>query len=116
YDIAAIASSRTLSLLNIGQGTIISLGLVLVMAMAGQGVVAGTMTLGDFVAVNAFLLQLYAPLNMLGFAYREIRNALVNMEQMFGLLGVPPEIDDKPGLLALAVSGGELGLDTVAVH
>jgi ATP-binding cassette subfamily B protein len=116
YEIAAIASSRTLSLLNIGQGTIISVGLVVVMAMAGRGVVAGTMTLGDFVAVNAFLLQLYAPLNMLGFAYREIRNALVSMEQMFGLLGVPPEIDDKPGAPALAVSGGEIVFDHVDFH
>ncbi|MDB5488543.1 MAG: transporter,fused ATPase and permease component, partial [Reyranella sp.] len=97
YENAAIRSSRTLSLLNIGQGTIISIGLVAVMAMAGQGVVAGTMTIGDFVAVNAFLIQLYMPLNMLGFAYREIRNALVSMEKMFGLLEVPAEIADKPG-------------------
>jgi ATP-binding cassette, subfamily B, heavy metal transporter len=116
YEIAAIQSSRTLSLLNIGQGTIISVGLVLVMAMAGQGVVAGEMTIGDFVAVNAFLLQLYAPLNMLGFAYREIRNALVSMEQMFGLLGVAPEIDDKPGATALAVSGGEILFHHVDFH
>ena len=67
------------------------------MIMAGYGVVHGTMTLGDFVAVNAFLIQLYMPLNMLGFAYREIRNALVNMEKMFGLLDVEAEIADKPG-------------------
>jgi ATP-binding cassette, subfamily B, heavy metal transporter len=116
YEIAAIASSRTLSLLNIGQGLIISVGLVLVMVMAGQGVVDGAMTIGDFVAVNAFLLQLYAPLNMLGFAYREIRNALVNMEQMFGLLDVPPEIADKPDAPALAVSGGEIVFDHVDFH
>ena len=63
------------------------------------------MTLGDFVAVNAFLIQLYMPLNMLGFAYREISNALVNMESMFGLLDVPAEIADKPGAPALKVSG-----------
>jgi hypothetical protein len=81
YEQAAIRSSRTLSLLNVGQGAIISGGLVAVMVMAGYGVKAGTMTLGDFVAVNAFLIQLYMPLNMLGFAYREIRNALVNMER-----------------------------------
>jgi ABC-type transport system involved in Fe-S cluster assembly fused permease/ATPase subunit len=97
YEIAAIRSSRTLSLLNIGQGTIISIGLVAVMVMAGSGVVEGTMTIGDFVAVNTFLIQLYMPLNMLGFAYREIRNALVNMEKMFGLLEVPAEIADRPG-------------------
>ena len=77
YETAAIRSSRTLSLLNIGQGSIIAVGLVAVMSMAGYGVIHGTMTLGDFVAVNAFLIQLYVPLNMLGFAYREIRSALV---------------------------------------
>src|SRR5687767_970449 len=76
YEKAAIRSSRTLSVLNIGQGAIISVGLVSVMVMAGYGVSEGTMTLGDFVAVNTFLIQLYMPLNMLGFAYREIRNAL----------------------------------------
>ncbi len=113
YENAAIRSSRTLSLLNIGQGAIISVGLVAVMGMAGQGVVAGTMTIGDFVAVNAFLIQLYMPLNMLGFAYREIRNALVSMEKMFGLLDVPAEIADKPGAPALTVTGGEIVFDHV---
>ncbi|CAN5217632.1 ABC transporter ATP-binding protein/permease [soil metagenome] len=116
YEIAAIRSTRTLSLLNIGQGAIISLGLVSVMAMAGAGVVDGTMTLGDFVAVNAFLIQLYMPLNMLGFAYREIRSALVNMEKMFGLLEIPGEIADKPGAPALQVSGGEIVFDHVDFH
>jgi ABC-type transport system involved in Fe-S cluster assembly fused permease/ATPase subunit len=116
YENAAIRSSRTLSLLNIGQGTIISIGLVAVMAMAGQGVAAGTMTIGDFVAVNAFLIQLYMPLNMLGFAYREIRNALVNMEKMFGLLEVQAEIADRPGAPPLAVSGGEIVFDHVDFH
>ncbi len=116
YEQAAIRSSRTLSLLNVGQGAIISCGLVAVMVMAGYGVRAGTMTLGDFVAVNAFLIQLYQPLNMLGFAYREIRNALVNMEKMFGLLGVPPEIADKPGAPALKVTGGEIVFDHVDFH
>jgi ABC-type transport system involved in Fe-S cluster assembly fused permease/ATPase subunit len=116
YEIAAIRSSRTLSLLNIGQGTIISVGLVAVMAMAGNGVAEGTMTLGDFVAVNTFLIQLYMPLNMLGFAYREIRNALVNMEKMFGLLDVPAEIGDKPDAPELKVSGGEIVFDHVDFH
>jgi len=116
YEQAAIRSSRTLSLLNVGQGAIISCGLVAVMVMAGYGVKAGTMTLGDFVAVNAFLIQLYMPLNMLGFAYREIRNALVNMESMFGLMEVPAEIADKPGAPALGVSGGEIVFDHVDFH
>jgi ATP-binding cassette, subfamily B, heavy metal transporter len=116
YEKAAIRSSRTLSLLNVGQGAIISAGLVSVMVMAGYGVVHKTMTLGDFVAVNAFLIQLYMPLNMLGFAYREIRNALVNMESMFGLLDVPAEIADKPGAPSLTVSGGEIVFDHVDFH
>jgi len=116
YEQAAIRSSRTLSLLNVGQGAIISCGLVAVMVMAGYGVKAGTMTLGDFVAVNAFLIQLYMPLNMLGFAYREIRNALVNMESMFGLMDVKAEIADKPGAPALKVAGGEIVFDHVDFH
>jgi ATP-binding cassette subfamily B protein len=113
YEVAAIRSSRTLSLLNIGQGSIISGGLVAVMVMAGYGVTEGRMTLGDFVAVNTFLIQLYMPLNMLGFAYREIRNALVSMEKMFGLLDLPAEIADKPGAPALKVAGGEIVFDHV---
>jgi ABC-type transport system involved in Fe-S cluster assembly fused permease/ATPase subunit len=116
YEIAAIRSARTLSLLNIGQGGIIAVGLAGIMVMAGQGVVDRTMTVGDFVAVNAFLLQLYAPLNMLGFAYREIRSALVSMEQMFGLLDVPAEVSDKPDASVLAVSGGEIVFDHVDFH
>jgi ATP-binding cassette subfamily B protein len=116
YETAAIRSSRTLSLLNIGQGLIIAAGLAGVMVMAGSGVVDRTMTVGDFVAVNAFLLQLYAPLNMLGFAYREIRGALVNMEKMFGLLDVPAEIADRPGAPALHVGGGEIVFDHVDFH
>jgi ABC-type transport system involved in Fe-S cluster assembly fused permease/ATPase subunit len=116
YEQAAIRSSRTLSLLNVGQGAIISCGLVAVMVMAGYGVKAGTMTLGDFVAVNAFLIQLYMPLNMLGFAYREIRNALVNMESMFGLMDVPAEIADKLEAPALKVAGGEIVFDHVDFH
>ena len=116
YEEAAIRSSRTLSLLNVGQGAIIAAGLAAVMVMAGYGVVGGTMTLGDFVAVNAFLIQLYQPLNMLGFAYREIRNALVSMERMFGLLDVRAEIADKPGAPALKVAGGEIVFDKIDFH
>ena len=116
YEIAAIRSSRTLSLLNIGQGSIIAVGLAAVMVMAGDGVMQGTMTVGDFVAINAFLLQLYQPLNMLGFAYREIRSAIVNMEKMFGLLEVETEIADKPGAPPLVVTGGEIVFDHVDFH
>ena len=116
YETAAIRSTRTLSLLNVGQGLIIAVGLAAIMIMAGNGVAAHTMTIGDFVAVNAFLLQLYAPLNMLGFAYREIRAALVSMEQMFGLLNVATEVSDKEGAPALVASGGEIVFDHVDFH
>jgi ATP-binding cassette subfamily B protein len=113
YERAAVRSRISLSVLNVGQGAIISTGLVIVMAMAGQGVISGTMTLGDFVAVNAFLIQLYQPLNMLGFAFREIRDGLVNMEKMFDLLQVPEEVADKPGAPPLPAGPGAIRFEHV---
>ncbi|HJQ57551.1 MAG TPA: ABC transporter ATP-binding protein/permease [Vineibacter sp.] len=113
YERAAVKSRISLSVLNVGQGAIISTGLVTVMAMAAQGVIDKSMTLGDFVAVNAFLIQLYQPLNMLGFAFREIRDGLVNMEKMFDLLHVPEEIADKPGAPALAAGPGAVRFERV---
>ena len=113
YERAAVRSRISLSVLNVGQGAIISLGLVVVMAMAAQGVIDKTMTLGDFVAVNAFLIQLYQPLNMLGFAFREIRDGLVNMEKMFDLLQVEQEIADKPGAPPLAAGPGAVTFENV---
>lgn len=113
YERAAVRSRISLSVLNVGQGAIISLGLVVVMAMAGQGVIDKTMTLGDFVAVNAFLIQLYQPLNMLGFAFREIRDGLVNMEKMFDLLQMPEEVADKPGAPPLAAGPGAVTFEHV---
>ncbi len=106
YERAAIRSKATLSTLNIAQGVVIAAGLVAVMVMAGDGVVAGTMTVGDFVLVNTYLVQLYMPLNFLGFVYREIRQSLVNMEQMFALLNVNAEIADAPDASPLQVSQG----------
>jgi ATP-binding cassette subfamily B protein len=106
YERAAVRSKATLSTLNIGQGVVIAIGLVLVMIMAGQGVVAGRMTVGDFVLVNTYLVQLYMPLNFLGFVYREIRSSLVNMEQMFALLTINAEVADKPGAKPLVVTQG----------
>jgi ATP-binding cassette subfamily B protein len=99
--------------LNVGQGFIIAVGLTLVMYRAGIGVVSGTMTVGEFVLVNAYLLQLYQPLNMLGFMYREVKQALVDMESMFSLLRVHREIQDKPGAPPLGVSGGAVVFDRV---
>jgi ABC-type transport system involved in Fe-S cluster assembly fused permease/ATPase subunit len=114
YERAAVLSDQSLSLLNVGQGFIIAVGLTLVMYRAGVGVVAGTMTVGEFVLVNAYLLQLYQPLNMLGFMYREVKQALVDMESMFSLLRVEREIQDNPGAPPLAVGGGEVAFERVS--
>ncbi len=102
YEKAAVKSQITLNMLNIGQAAIISLGLAVVMLMAGHGVTSGKMSVGKFVLANTYLLQLYQPLNFLGFAYNTIKQGLVDMEQMFKLLAVEQEVQDKPGALQLA--------------
>jgi ATP-binding cassette, subfamily B, heavy metal transporter len=114
YEKAAVDSKTSLSLLNIGQGAIISIGLTVVMIMAGQGVAAGTMTIGDFVLVNAYLIQLYMPLNFLGFVYREIKRSLIDMETMFGLLGKTPGIQDRDDATNLNVNGGNIEFRNVS--
>jgi ATP-binding cassette subfamily B protein len=102
YERAAVRSQVTLNLLNLGQATIIAAGLALMMLLAADGVAKGTMTVGKFVLINTYLMQLYQPLNFLGFVYREIRQGLVDMEQMFRLLGTHAEIADKPNAVVLA--------------
>ncbi|ARP76258.1 ABCB family ABC transporter ATP-binding protein/permease [Bordetella genomosp. 6] len=106
YERAAVRSQVSLSILNIGQAVIISAGLTLVMWMAARGIAQGRYTLGDFVLVNTYLLQLYDPLSFFGFIYREIKQALIDMERMFELLGEGREIADPPGALALRLEGG----------
>ncbi len=96
YEAAAVKSGSSLALLNIGQGAIISVGVVAAMVMAGYGVRDGSMTVGDFVLVNSYLIQIFMPLNFLGFVYREIKRSLTDLEEMFELLGEPAEIADKP--------------------
>jgi ABC-type transport system involved in Fe-S cluster assembly fused permease/ATPase subunit len=108
YERAAVRSETTLALLNVGQGVIIAGGLIGVMILAAQGIAAGRMTVGDFVLVNAYLLQLYMPLNFLGVVYRNIKQSLTDLEQMMSLLKVAPEIEDRPGAPALAVGQGTL--------
>jgi ABC-type transport system involved in Fe-S cluster assembly fused permease/ATPase subunit len=108
YERAAIVSETTLAALNVGQGVIIACGLVGVMVLAAQGVAAGRMTVGDFVLVNAYLIQLYQPLNFLGMVYRNIKQSLVDLEQMLALLKVEPEIVDRPDAPALVVRRGEV--------
>lgn len=113
YERAAIRSKISLAMLNIGQAGIIAIGLVALNTMAALGVIAGTLTVGDFVLVNAYLMQLYMPLNFLGFVYRQIRQSLTDMDAMYGLLKVDREIADKPGAPALTVNGGEIVFDSV---
>ncbi|MCC6717443.1 MAG: ABC transporter ATP-binding protein/permease [Acetobacteraceae bacterium] len=102
YERAAVKNQVTLNMLNLGQAAIIALGLSVVMLMAAQGVAQGTMSVGRFVLVNTYLMQLYQPLNMLGFVYREIKQGLTDMEQLFRLLSLNQEVADKPGALPLA--------------
>ncbi len=113
YEAAAVKSKVTLSLLNIGQGVIIAVGLSALMLMAGFGVAAGRLTIGDFVMVNSYLIQLYLPLNFLGFVYREIKQSLTDMEQMFTLLDVAAEVEDRPDARPLAVAGGTIVFEDV---
>ncbi len=114
YEDAAIQSGSSLALLNIGQGMVISTGVVVMMIMAGQGVADGTMTIGDFVLVNTYLIQLFLPLNFLGFVYREIKHSLADMEAMFDLINAKAEIEDKPGAPNLSLKGAEVAFDNVA--
>jgi ABC-type transport system involved in Fe-S cluster assembly fused permease/ATPase subunit len=113
YEGAALKTAWSLGAINIGQAVIVNAGLVIVMVMAARGVSEGTLTVGDFVMVNAYMMQVVAPLDMLGFVYREIRQALVDMGEMFGLLGQPADVLDKEGAAELAVVGGAVALDDV---
>ncbi len=113
YEKAAVRSNTTLAYLNIGQGVIISIGMVAVLLLSAKGVVDGSYTVGDFVAIQAFLMLLIQPLNFLGFVYREIKQSLVDMEKMFELLFVSREIDDKPDARPLAEGGGEVEFHNV---
>ncbi|MDP2125396.1 MAG: ABC transporter ATP-binding protein/permease [Parvibaculum sp.] len=113
YEHAAVKTTTSLSLLNTGQTLIFTAGLAALMLMAAQGVATGILTVGAFVMVNAYLIQLYQPLNLLGTVYREIRQALIDMETMFDLLQVPPEISDAADARPLDVRGGELVFENV---
>ena len=106
YEAAAIKTSYSLGFINIGQSLIINTAMVAVMIMSAQDVAAGRASVGGFVAVNAYIMQVMMPLNFLGFVYREIRQALVDMSEMFSLLERPPEVEDKDVATALKVTGG----------
>ncbi len=113
YQKAAIRSRISLSALNSGQAVIIAVGITALMFLSALGVVAGRMTVGDFVMVNAYLIQIAMPLNLLGTVYREIKQSLTDLELMFHLLDSDPEIEDKPGAPALETSGGEIRFEGV---
>ncbi len=113
YESAALKTSYSLAFLNFGQSVLITAGLVAVMVMAAVGVQNGQLTVGDFVMVNAYMIQITMPLNFLGTVYREIRQALVDMGEMFDLLEQPTEVVDKPDAKALTVSNGRISFDGV---
>ncbi|MGI9336007.1 MAG: ABCB family ABC transporter ATP-binding protein/permease [Gammaproteobacteria bacterium] len=113
YETASVKSLTSLALLNIGQAAIIAIGLTFVMYLTARGIAEGQMSVGDFVMANTYLMQLYQPLNFFGFVYREIRQALVDIEKMFDLLTVEAEIADRPGAPALRPSGAEVSFDGV---
>jgi ABC-type transport system involved in Fe-S cluster assembly fused permease/ATPase subunit len=110
---AALKSQTTLSVLNIGQQLIIATGLVLMLWRATEGVAAGHMTLGDLVMINAFMIQLYIPLNFLGVLYREIKQNLADLDKMFTLMEREREVADPPGAPALQVNEGRVVFDHV---
>jgi len=116
WEKAAVKSQTSLSALNVGQSAIIAVAVTLIMWRATVGVVNGTMTIGDLVLVNAFMLQLYVPLNFLGVIYREIKQALADMERLFGLIEEHAEIEDRPHAGPLALRGAQVRFANVNFH
>ena len=114
YEAAALKTSYSLAVLNFGQAVLITAGLVAVMLLAAIGVQAGELTVGDFVLVNAYMIQITMPLNFLGTVYREIRQALVDMRQMFDLLDEPPEVQDSQNASQLRIAKGRVQFETVS--
>ncbi|MBY6004419.1 ABC transporter ATP-binding protein/permease [Salipiger bermudensis] len=113
YEAAAVKTATSLAFLNFGQSFLITTGLVIVMVMAALGVENGALTVGDFVMVNAYMIQITMPLNFLGTVYREIRQSLVDMGEMFDLLDSPRDVTDRPGAPAIAVAGGVVRFEEV---
>jgi len=114
WEQAAVKNQTSLASLNIGQGSIIAVGITILMMMAGQGVATGKMSLGDLVLINTFLLQMFIPLNFLGFVYREIKHSLTDMEKMFSLLDQPQDIQDHPDAKSLDVRNGNIRFENVS--
>ena len=113
WEKEALKTQYSLSTLNSGQALIIALGVIAMMLLAGYEVVHGRMTLGDFVMVNAYIVQLFMPLNFLGFVYREMKRSVVDMERMFALLDRNTQVADKPGAPELKISQGEIRFENL---
>jgi ABC-type transport system involved in Fe-S cluster assembly fused permease/ATPase subunit len=113
YEKAAIRTYKSLNVLNMGQAIIFTLGLTLCMALSARAIAAGEQTIGDFVMINAMLIQLYMPLNFMGMIYRELKQGLIDIEQMFALIGKAPEIVDAPDAKPLKVTQGTIRFETV---
>lgn len=116
YEQAALRSKGSLVFLNLGQGALIAIGLVAIMTLAAMEVRDGAMTVGDFVMVNGYLIQLAMPLGFLGVVYREIKQAVTDMQAMFSLLDQTPEVEDRPGAPDLHPSGGAIRFEDVCFH
>ena len=116
YESSAVKSKVSLSYLNIGQGAVISIGMTILMIMAGFGVRDGNLSIGDFVLINSYLIQLFLPLNFLGFVYREIKQSLTDMNEMFKLLEQETEIDDLPNAPDLKLEHGEISFKNVEFY
>ncbi len=116
WEDAAVKSQTSLSALNVGQGSIIAIGVTIIMIMAANAVVAKTMSLGDLVLVNAFMIQMFIPLNFLGVVYSQLKHALSDMERMFQLLNEEAEIKDKPGATMLDAGDARVGFEHVSFN
>jgi ABC-type transport system involved in Fe-S cluster assembly fused permease/ATPase subunit len=116
YERSAIRIWTSLGFLNFGQAVIFYAGFLIIAIMAISGVMNGTLTLGDFVLLNTFLMQIYRPLNFIGFVYRELRQGLTDIEEMFKLLDQNPEVEDSPNAKPLAITGPVIRFDNVVFH
>src|SRR5882724_6620838 len=113
YEHASVEAYVSLAVLNAGQATIFTIGLAICMVMCAYGIKEGTNTIGDFVMINTMMIQLYQPLNFMGMVYREIKQAVIDIETMFGILARKPEIEDKPDAPPLKVTSGAVRFDNV---
>src|SRR6266851_260686 len=114
YEEASVKAYVSLAVLNAGQATIFTMGLAAVMVMCAYGIQRGTNTIGDLVMINTMMIQLYQPLNFMGMVYREIKQAVIDIETMFAILARKPEIEDRPGARPLTVGRGAIRFENVS--